>query len=675
MKSQRVVIDPPWYEKGLVVLILAIPLGGMVYAAWPTLSGGGFSYPRDAGGHLFRAVYWVRSVLPSGHFFGWFPQWYGGIDLYHTYPVLLYWIMGPLSLVFEQQWTLRLVSFLLWIGILPASYLFLKSFGFSSPQAALGASLSSLLNSTLSFGPDAIYDIGLLPIALGFILVIVMLGLFKKILHAEIVEWKSLFVGGAVWGCLILSHPFCAYWGFFISFILLLTERFNPRSEWKALFFRYAVMILIGLGLSSPWWLGFLLNMPHMLSTNPFGVPEFNDILWRLTDLKSHDGLIVTLMAGVGFVALVRKRDWSSLIFLGGVLTFSFLLSFGAANKFLPFGGHIGWGQRGRFQGFLTFFILMGAAQAFRFFSFPHTSRPLLFWFMKVRDAGLVVLLGFFLLIPLKEARGRIHSTISTRATSRFPGLIGFLDQRVRPGEFVLSEDELSDYSMYGTPHFLHQNLPLASPRLFDWSGGYPEGSIGTSWSKSVSANLASHCQKPAFERELLKRGIRYVVCLQGTSIEALRRSSWLGLVWKSSPNEKGDDLAVFEVKGFRHRFGLSPEIDSNMREFHYRSPGSYDISFNKPVDLPPGASVALNYHPWFSATANGKPVLLRRGSDNVTELSEGASGVSSLVLTFSPPWFLTLLGWVSFAGFLTFIIYELIRNVKSFLHERIKRI
>src|SRR5215470_11320927 len=136
--------------------ILVATLGVMFALVWPSFRAPGSLAAWDSGGHLLKAVYLARHLLPHGHLTGWFPLWHGGFDLFQFYPPLLYYVLGPLSVVINPQLALRLVTAGLWIGLVPVTYYFLRSFSLNRISASIGTSLLLALNASFGIGLGAL---------------------------------------------------------------------------------------------------------------------------------------------------------------------------------------------------------------------------------------------------------------------------------------------------------------------------------------------------------------------------------------------------------------------------------------------------------------------------------------------------------------------------------------
>src|SRR5438105_13040965 len=129
MRALRLFIENTKLREQLVAYwILSLTLGVMLAAVWPSLNNTGYLAAWDAGGHLLKAYYFAHHLLLHGHPSGWFPLWPGGFDLFPFYPPLLYYILGPITLLLPAELALRLVTAGLWLGLVPVTYYFLRSF-------------------------------------------------------------------------------------------------------------------------------------------------------------------------------------------------------------------------------------------------------------------------------------------------------------------------------------------------------------------------------------------------------------------------------------------------------------------------------------------------------------------------------------------------------------------
>src|SRR5262252_1029451 len=139
-------------DRVAAALILVTPLAAMLAVVLPSFLAPGTLAAWDGGGHLLKAVYLARHLLPLGRLTGWFPIWHGGFDLFQCYPPLLYYGLAPLTLLLNPELALRVVTALLWLGLVPVIYYFLRSFELDPLPAAEGAVLVPTLNHSLGVG-------------------------------------------------------------------------------------------------------------------------------------------------------------------------------------------------------------------------------------------------------------------------------------------------------------------------------------------------------------------------------------------------------------------------------------------------------------------------------------------------------------------------------------------
>ncbi|MCB4756388.1 MAG: hypothetical protein LHV69_05035 [Elusimicrobia bacterium] len=640
-------------EQTLAFFALLVPIVFMIYTTWPNLVNDGYLFARDAGGHLLRAQYWAHYLLPKGTAWGWFPLWYGGFNLYHVYPVLTYYLLGLLTLILPALPALKFTMAFLWLALVPTAYYFLRGFRLRPTHAALGTFLIPLLNGELSVGTTALYQEGFLPNATGFIFSIIALRRLKEDLAGDRRALSALLVTGICVAFTILSHPFCAYWWIWASLLLLITEIIGGHQAWATLLKRYLLVLSLGLLLSAYWWIAFLLNLDEMKRTDPFAL---TDIAGKLISMEHNGGWKIVLLAAFGIIYLFVKKEWKTLGFLGGAAVLSFLLSTGVINPFLPMGEMIQTSQRLRFEAYYYFFIITLAA-----FSIPlaWTLAGFFPWptLIKALRLSFSIFLFSMILTVRDNVRGFIHP-ISNPATRQIEPLRQYLLDHLQPGDFILTEDNWAAIPSLGTPHFLHHNLPQGTDRLWDLSGGLPEGTRGCVRPSDISYHLDKTGWIGNEEDYLRHRGVRYVVTSTGLSRRTLLKEHWLRLTWPD-PRLTGewspgaDFLALFELKNFNTRFGLPPEASALIKDLTYQAPGQYLIQFEKPVTLEAKTSLTLNYHPWLQVKANGKEISKSHNANFQMVLPEKAENIVTLEIRYVPPFpvqaanKLSALGWI----------------------------
>jgi uncharacterized membrane protein len=341
--------------------ILVATLAAMFAVVCPSFRAPGALAAWDGGGHLLKAVYLARHLLPHGRLTGWFPLWHGGFDLFQCYPPLLYYALAPLTLVLAPELALRLVTALLWLGLVPVAYYFLRSFDVDPLPAAEGAVLVPALNHSLGVGLGALYGLGLLPNGLGMLLAVATLGRVKRDLSDPERGVRHWIFTGFLVGLLVLAHTFTTYWWGLAAAVLVIVESLgNPRGV--AIVARFLGILGVAALVSAYWWAPLLLNLTQMSPPETMVPGPPAEMAKAMLLALDGGGPIIALLALGGCVFLIARRQWRVLIFLVLVAKLSFLLGMNLVNRALPFGRVVASTQFMRFQPFfaLTWTLLAG---------------------------------------------------------------------------------------------------------------------------------------------------------------------------------------------------------------------------------------------------------------------------------------------------------------------------
>lgn len=617
-------------------------MGVMIWSVWPSFSGTGYLVAWDAGGHLLKAYYFAHHLLPLGHLSGWFPVWHGGFDLFQFYPPLLYYLLGPMTLLMEPELALRLFTAVLWISLAPATYYFLRSFRVQPTLAAIGTSFFLALNASFGLGLGALYGVGLLPNGLGFVLAILALGRLKRDLNWSGRSPKQFVLTGLVFALLVLSHTFSAYWWLAASLILLVSELFIRKGEGRALLKRYAFIVGIGLLLSAFWWLPLIVNLSQMGPTGDIQQSPRGEIFKQLILAKDSGGALTIILAVVGLGYLAVRKSYAILGFIVGLAIFSLLLSLNTINQYLPFSSVVSSSQHIRFEAFFDWLVIVTGVfgvvavwQLLKKIPLPFVPTTAL--------VGLAVLVFSLVTFPRLEHNRGFVAVADNQATDGLPKLADFLNANLRPGEFILTEFNWSSRFDFGSPHFVNQRLPFLSYKTWDLDGNFPEGTVAAQ-KPVLIASVLDNTRYLATQQEYLKsRGIRYIVTTQASSRANLSGEPWLRLVWSPAPD--GDIRAglhenvygVFELTSYDNAFGLPPAAAEQLSNVSFEDPGKYTLTFRQLVTLPASTSTALSYHPWLKANADGNKIATSADSESRLQLAGDARDVKRLTITYEP--------------------------------------
>lgn len=637
-KQKVAVLTEP--DRIISYLILAAILAIMVWTVAPSLNSVGYLTAWDAGGHLLKAHYFAHHLLTNFTLSGWFPLWHGGFDIFQFYPPLLYYLLGPLTWVFEPEFALRLMTATLWLSLVPVTYYFLRSWHLNRILAALGTSSLLALNASFGLGLGALYGVGLLPNGLGCVMAIFALGRLKRDLTWADRGTRQFTLTGLTVAFLILSHTFSAYWWFLASILLLASESFGSRQLWRRNLKRYGMIIALAAALSAYWWVPLILGINYMGTTGAVQQSPRTDIFNDLLTAEDSGGLVVAMLAAGGVAYLFLCRSRRTLGFFLSLMAVSLLLSLNTINYLLPFSSVISSSQFIRFQAFfawllmaLSVFGVAGAWHLIMRIRLPYVA-PALF-------GGLLTVYFVMVIVPTLREKSEFINVVDNAATDELPAVEKYLSANLRPGETILSEFDWDSRNYFGSPHFVNQRLPLLNNAIWDLDGNFPEGTRGS----ERPVRIASSLDAPALETELeyLKsRGIRYVISTNIRTRASLAEVSWL------RPAMQGKVLSIYEIVGFDRPFGLPATIAARLKTVSFRDPDKYQVQFASPVALPAGTSVALSAHPWLTFEANGQQIQGAAGSDRRLMLTQPLENVTDLTISYQPSLTARISGYVS---------------------------
>lgn len=641
--------QPRHREQLLAYWILAATLGVMLATVWHSLNSQGVLAAWDAGGHLLKADYFAHHQLAGGHLSGWFPIWHGGFDLFQFYPPLLYYLLGPLTLLFEPELALRLVTAGLWLALVPVTYYFLRSFHLGRLMAAIGTSFLLALNASFGIGLGALYGVGLLPNGLGFVLAIWVLGRLKRDL-AEPQRRKYQFVlTGLLFGMLILAHTFSAYWWILASLLLAVTEMYGGGNAGQRVTKRYGFVAVVGLLVSAYWWVPLALNLGEMGPTGAIQQSPRSEIFSGLILAKDSGGIVVSLLGAGGLLYLAARKLWRTLAFFGSLSLLSLLLSLNTINAILPFSSIVGSSQFIRFQAFFAWLLVVLAA--FGVAGLWQLAKRLGWPVAHVGFGILSATLFLFIVLPTLEEKRGFVTVVQNEPTREIDRLAGYLDGALRPGEFILTEFNWDSRFYFGSPHFVNQRLPQASDKIWDLNGNFPEGTLGATKPVLIASTLENASYFNAQREYLLSRGVRFVISTHPNSRVALRQIPWLREAWQ------GTVLTAFELRDYGSVFGLPPAAGAQVETVWFADPGRYEVKFRQPVPLPAGTSLALSYHPWLRVAVDGRPVASRADLENRLELPDAVSEVRSLTVEYRPALAARVASGITVAALLAIVV------------------
>lgn len=644
--------------------ILAAIIGVMASVVWPSITAPGYLSAWDAGGHLLKARFFTEELLPHGHLSGWFPTWHGGFDLFQFYPPLLYYVLGPLAAVINPETALRLVMAGLWLGLVPVTYYFIRSFDVNRVTAAAGCVLLLALNASFGIGLGALYGVGLLPNGLGAIMAIWTLGRLKRDLSGADRSPRQLLLTGFLFGGLVLSHTFSAYWFGVASLLLLLSETVGRRREIAWVVKRYLTMFGVGLLVSAYWWVPLALGIDQMGPTGAVQGSSTRDILSGLLLAKDSGGLVIAGLAAGGLFYLWVLKRYRSFAFFGSTLTVTLLLSINAINKLLPFGAVIGSSQFIRFHAFAAWLLMILAILGLA--GLWHWLRRLARPAVSVPVGAIGVILLFCLVVwPTLQIKRGFINVVDNSATQELPAVAEYLRQNQRPGEFILSEFNWESRFYFGSPHFANQRLPAEVGGLWDLDGNFPEGTLGAAKPVLIASTLGQTSYLSTQQDYLRDRGVRFIVTTNPGTQARLQTLPWLEQTYS------GRVMSVFELRNFQQGFGLPISAGAQLDSAEFESPNRYTLKFRNPVTVPAATSLALSEHPWLRVTADDRPIPTSADPEHQLRLDDTLQSVRSVEITYDPPASAKLPGVVSSLAIIT-VLAGLVRpDLLGFLNPR----
>ncbi|MSU76179.1 hypothetical protein EXS54_01770 [Patescibacteria group bacterium] len=634
MRLARIFENRTQRQQLFAYVILGATVGVMIATVLPSLNGHGYLAAWDAGGHLLKAHYFAQNLLPLGHLSGWFPIWHGGFDLFQFYPPLLYYLLGPLSILLKPELALRIVTAALWIGLVPVTYYFLRSFKLNRLIAALGTSFLLSLNASFGIGLGALYGVGLLPNGLGAILAIWAMGRLKRDLSWPNRGVTQVVLTGLIVGLLILAHTFSAYWWIAASLFLVASEIIGRRERVAPVLKRYGLILGIGLLISVYWWIPLIFSLDNMGTTGAIQQSSRGLILKGLLFSEDSGGWVMSVLALGGLVYLGFRKSWRTLGFLLGAGVFSLLLSLDTINDILPFGSVVGSSQFIRFHAFFAWLMMVWAAFGLAgiWWLLRRIKEPR--WLAPICLAALMVVTISLVILPTLEVKRGFVRIIDNGPSDELAGVATYLKANEQPGDFILSEFNWDSRFFFGSPHFVNQHLPMLDENIWDMDGNFPEGTPGSAQPVLVASVMANADYLRSQQDYLASRGVRYLVSTHPATRSVLESEPWLKLVHASTV------LSVFEIVGPRHSFGLPTDQASKLTTVTYTAPGTYQLKFSELISLPVNTLLALSAHPWLKASADGKNIPIGKDTDGRLRLKAAVGPFTELTITYEPPWY-----------------------------------
>lgn len=580
----------------------------------------------DVQGHLLRARHAAGTLSLRSGFTAWFPSWHGGFPLPEVYPPLTTWLLGIFVALGIDSLAMRITLLGAWIAVVPCSYYFLRSFDVDRWPAAVGSCLSVALNANWTFGAYAIFSLGLLPNAFGFLLAILSLGSARRLVGG-FAPPQAIARTALLGGLTILAHPFAASWMAAAWLVLGLTRRFTDGVGGASA--RPLVNAGVwSLAIGSFYWLPFLANHHNLLATEPFFPTTLAQSLRSIALLRTMGGpaAVALAIAGLAGLALVAHHErlfvFSALLLVGAILTT------GLFAPIFPFASTFGQSQWVRFEGFYGWTALMIATFSL---DAARAMAPAPRWRPAFISVAVLIVLGTALL-GLRPQRQAI-SLVTPVANASLDGVAAQLNRRLQPGEFLLTENAIDMAGVLGSPHFFNQLLPRINPVFWDQGGSLPEGTAAAERFFEISRDFPE--LMPGARDDLADGGVRFLVTARRESRDALDQIPWLKRLWA---DERVNGVALYEVAGFDRRFGLPADLSGQTSEVEFTPRDGYQLTFAGEEKLTYPVTTALAFHPWLTASADAEPVSTSEGNAKRLVLTSGPATASEIVISYEPP-------------------------------------
>lgn len=612
----------------------------------------------DTERHLLLGKIWISFILPHGGWHAWSPFWFGGFDPYVSYGPLISYLMGLSSLIIPSSLIPKIFAFLLWVGIAPVTYYFLRGFRVDEKTSLITGFFCLFINRFESIGIQSIYYLGLFPNALGTLVSIFLLGALQRRINTQKFSMKDSVLAGGMIALLILCHPLCTYWFVGATLCLLLPYIFSGVMQKNLL--KICFTGALALYLSSFWWIASFLNKSNMEKVDPFNVPSFLELFERI---KINPGLFIFGLAAIGFFSLFYREKSRPALTVTFLLGWTVLLT----TNIFPLPSTISSTQSIRFEGILTWLIVVMASFSIGLLSEILRKIPSL---KKSSTVLLLLIAGIAFQNQYNNFKSNLYwvKILPKKSIIKINMVSRYLAGIIKPGEFVLGENNFDATDDFGTPHILNQYLTERVPNYWDLSGGFPEGIKG-----SLKPFVISRTMDMLKEEDLnylISRGVCYLVATQYKTKQYLSSFTTLKEIFPTSPAME-DEIHIFKILNETSPLGFPSWIQKNIQNISFKYPGKYEIQFSTPTNLPINLALGITYHPWLFGIANGSTQIdLQPNEINVLTLAQPVPQTSTLRIIYLTPTSARIAGWLSLLGWIGFAFsLILIKQKKNLLN------
>jgi hypothetical protein len=616
--ARRLRYSPSSVLVGVGAAVVAVAVAGwLTHGLW----GAGPLPGDDTMGHLVRAEFGARWLLPRGRLDGWQPNFGLGYEQYlflgpglSWAVALLHWLSLGLVSVAGAFKIVVIGSFL----AMPLAVAFLaRSFGLGWRAAGLAAVLALCVSNPYGgVGIPGTFDIGLAAHQFGAIPTVLALGGMLRVAVDPRPRW-IVFTAAALAATLV-SHIPSAMVLAVLLVIVLPTLVATDRPTAAAAAHRLAATVALAGGLAGFWLLPLLAH--HDLHGGPTGW-ENPPLAKRLADILGGQLLFKSsilswlLLAGWLFcVARFQARRRWALALL--VCPFAYLWVADALLRWKP-GNLVGLQLGNRGLGYVGLVAVLSLAALL-----GHLGRRL-GWL-----GDLAAVAGAVVLVVLATAPDR-HLARLDAPSPQLRQLAMLARERVPPGGRLAVQRS----------HGIEQdNTGVSMPNgWLAWASGRNVANMFIAESSPLAGEAAFAAdritkQPPAAAAdELARLGVTHVAVVDEQAGRALFATTRFRVLWRSAP------LALLEVQarpGQPAPGSLLATAAPARARLLRADPEDLVIAVN--ATAPTTATVATGWSPKWHATINGQPVPLTRSPDGLLGLALPA-GPSTIALGFRP--------------------------------------